>query len=461
MTPGLSLYDVAIVGGGASGTLTALNLLRLARSPLRIGLWDAFGRFGLGVAYSTVDPGHRLNVPAKGMSAWADHPAHFIDWLRESDPALDGGHFAARERYGAYLQALLSAASDSAEPGVSLTLHREEMGPASVGATGVAGTFESGRGWRARSLVLATGNPLPADLRVPDDGIYGTSGYHRSPWSGQALSDLTSDAPVLLLGTGLTSVDVALSLRARGHRGPIHALSRHGQWPRVHAPFEPLSDGWQPPMGASLRGLFRAVRERIARAPSGSGWRAVIDGLRPHNQTLWQRLGDKEQRRFLRHLRPYWDVHRHRVAPEPGDLLEALRKEGAVLTHAGRLLAFRRGQGGGEIEAIYRPRGGAATTTLRVQRVINCTGPATLRTAAASPLSGWLAEGIGSLDAHGQGLRTDERGALLDTRGLALHPIFTLGPLRRGELWETTAVPEIRVQAEALARTLLGHLSST
>ncbi len=453
MSADFHTYDVAIAGGGASGTLTALNLLALADGPIRVGLWDDDGRFGQGVAYSTVHPEHRLNVPARSMGAWPDRPTHFLEWLRATGLEVADGDFVPRARYGAYLQELLYRAQRRPSRG-ALTLHAEAMNEVEPTSDGMTGRLTSGVGWRAKALVLAIGNQLPANLRVPDHGVYGSAAYHRSPWSTDALAGIPADAAVLLLGAGLTSVDVVVSLRAAGHRGPIHALSRHGLWPHLHSPFKPLNDGWKPPLGGSLQTLLRAVRHRVARARPEESWQAVVDALRPFSQPLWSSLSLADQRRFIRHLRPYWDVHRHRVAPEPGGMAAALREEGALTTHAGRLLEFR--PESGEVVATFRPRGEGSPRQLRVSRVINCTGPATLSSAAPPLLDGLLQRGEAVLDPHAQGLRADLPGALLDKEGRTSNRLFTLGPLRRGELWETTAVPEIRAQAQALARALLG-----
>ena len=454
MIPDLLSYDVAIVGGGASGTLTALNLLALSPGPLRVAIWDRAGRFGQGVAYSTVEPGHRLNVPAKGMGAWPDQPTHFLEWLRSGGATVSEGDFVPRERYGTYLRELFERAVAEHRPGCALVPVSEAMGEVEMATGGIEGRLASGERWQARALVLALGNQLPANLRIPDHGVYASTAYHRSPWNPGALSGLPVDAPVLLLGTGLTSVDVVVSLRTAGHRGPIHVLSRRGLWPKPHCAFTALSDGWKPPLTGGLRPLLCAVRERISQGRPAEDWRAVIDALRPWSQQLWSGLSLTDQRRFIRHLRPYWDVHRHRVAPEPGEVVATLQSQGTISTHAGRLLELR--PMGGGVEAIFRPRGELSPQILQISRVINCTGPSTLATGAPTPLAGLLKRGEAVLDPHAQGLRASPDGALLNAQGEPSGKLFTLGPLRRGELWETTAVPEIRLQAQVLTRALLG-----
>jgi uncharacterized NAD(P)/FAD-binding protein YdhS len=255
---------------------------------------------------------------------------------------------------------------------------------------------------------------------------------------------------VLLLGTGLTMVDAALALEHRGHRGPIHALSRHGLLPHVHGE---ISDGQQVRVGASgLRGLLRAVR---AAARAATDWRAIVDGLRTVTPRIWARLPVADKRRFLRHVRPYWDVHRHRMAPSAADKIAQLKGECRLRIHAGRLRAI---EPWGELAvARYRPRGERRESELRVARIVDCTGPAMYLADMRHPLiASALEQGLVRADALGIGLETDAEGAL---RGSAAGRLFTLGNLRRGELWETTAIPELRAQARRIAERLVRELS--
>ncbi|MFL5313220.1 MAG: FAD/NAD(P)-binding protein [Myxococcales bacterium] len=437
--------DVAIVGGGASGTLVAVQLLRQARGPWRIALIERTGALARGVAYGPAEPCHLLNVPAAGMSALPDDPDHFVRW---SGAAADA--FVPRAVYGAYLEALLTSAHAAAAPGVTLQLVCGEAASATVDGGGVRIALREGGEIEARAAVLALGNLIGPDLQVPDGGLYSGPLYRRSPWQAGALDGIARDGSVLLLGTGLTMVDAALALQRRGHRGTIHALSRHGLLPHVH---DDASGPAQPRIGAvGVRGLLRALR---AASQRGGDWRAPLDALRPVAQRIWSRLSHEERCRFLRHLRPYWDVHRHRMAPGVGAAIARLRTRDRLHVHTGRVQCFT--VEGGCAVALYRPRGERQTRELRVARVINCTGPATqLRDVRHALVDSLLAQGLARPDALGMGFATDRDGALL---GAAPGLLFTLGTLRRGELWETTSIPELRSQARAVAQRLVSDLA--
>ncbi|WP_257452871.1 FAD/NAD(P)-binding protein [Archangium lipolyticum] len=445
-------WDVVVVGGGASGTLLAAQLLRGARAPFRVALLERTGRMGPGLAYSTESPSHLLNVPTGRMSAFPDDPEHFLRWMRRVEPGTGPGDFAQRRRYGQYLEDVLHEARRDAAPGVELEFLSGEVVSIAQEGDSVRVALEGGPVLEARMAVLAVGNSLPADLSVEDGGLYTSPRYIRSPWLEGALERVGPQDTVMLVGTGLTMVDTVLSLVERGHQGRIHALSRHGLLPHVHRPasVRALAEFQEPP---SIRAMLRTLRQEVRLAREDEGWRGVMDALRPHIVSLWRNLPEPEQRRFLRHLRSFWEVHRHRMAPAVGEVLERLQRTGVLSIHAARVRSFRPVDPG--VEVRFRRRGLAHEDTLLVQRVINCTGPDGTIARAHPLLRGLFAAGHARADALGLGLATDPGGALLDAEGEPSPVLFTLGPLRRGELWETTAIPEIRVQAHALARRLL------
>jgi len=445
--------DVAILGAGASGGLLAAALLRAARSPLRVLLLEQSGRFYRGPAYTTTEPQHLLNVPAGRMSALADDPGHFLRWLRTVEPDAKETDFVPRARYAQYLDSVLAEAEAAALPVVSLTQRHARARRLTLVPGGVLLQLEDGTRVRAARAVLALGNRPPAPLAVPDGGLYASERYVALPWeSGMGLETSDPDESVLLLGSGLTAVDVALSLQARGHRGPVHLLSRHGLLPQVHrAGVAPHAFA---PRATTARALLHEVRDEVARVEvAGGNWRSVVDALRPHTALLWQRLDVAEKRRLLRHLRAYWEPHRHRMAPQVGAAIAELRAQGQLHLHAGHVLGFALEHD--DVVVRLRPRGQLEETQLRVQRVLNCTGPSSLLAQPANSLVGeLLSSGFARADPLGLGLET-RNGALVDARGRASSRLFALGGVRRPELWESTAIPEIRAQAQALAQVLL------
>ncbi|MFL6245251.1 MAG: FAD/NAD(P)-binding protein [Thermoanaerobaculia bacterium] len=418
------LFDVAIIGAGASGTLTAVQFARIAPPGARGALIDAGARAARGLAYGTPYGAHLLNVPAARMSALPDDPEHFLRWLRGRDAQAGPGTFAPRAIYGDYLASLLAA--DETHSRVT------RIGGSAIGLTrGATWTvhLHDGRTIDARSVVLALGNLPPSDPLHLDDP---PAEYVRDPWAPGAAIGLAPDAPVLLIGSGLTAVDVAVALRHEGHRGRITMLSRHGRLPQAHAPVTPRPLAFVPfstPLGA-----LRWVREQIA---AGEEWRAVVDSLRPHTVTIWRAWSLAQRGAFLRHLKNLWDVHRHRAAPEVLAQLDA-----EVLR--GHVHSMRAG-------VIVETSAG----TLHVARVINCTGPACDYARLDLPLvvqmrrAGWLVP-----DPLRLGIETADDGRLIGVDGQPVDDLYTLGPLRRPALWESTAIPEIREQAMELAKLL-------
>ena len=450
--------DIAVVGAGFSGTMVAVHLLRLARSSsaeVQVSLYEQGGAPGRGHAYGTTSPIHLLNVPAGRMSAFADSPGHFLEWARARGGTIQPGAFLPRHRYGEYLAEILSRETKASEG--RLGIHSAEVLDVESAGDGLRLRFRSGPARSASQVVLATGHPLPAPPIPLDRAVLDGGRYKENPWDSAALDQLPDDASLLLIGSGLTAVDVLLESRRRGFRGVIHLLSRRGLLPLPHGG----SDAPHPEIAADFpRGrllpMMKRLRNEVARAEkSGESWRSSVDALRPATQELWRSLGPEERRRFLRHPRAYWEVHRHRVAPEIDEKVKVELQSRGVVRHAARIVAIDAGRDA--LRITIAPRGAASEQSLLVQRVINCTGPNTGVEMCRSPLTLTLLKaGVCRPDELGIGLACDADGALVDGAGRVSDRLFTLGPLRKGELWESTAVPELRVQAERLARRLLG-----
>ncbi len=437
-------FDVAIVGGGASAALLAIQLLRRAPRGFRLVLVDRAGDFARGIAYRTVESCHLLNVPAARMSALPDEEGHFLSWLRRHESGAGPETYARRLLYGDYLSELL----DSAERGAAGTLlerTQDEVQDLEEVSSGVRLQLATGDSFLAGRVVLALGNFPPSPLEVAEDA---QRLVWQSPWPRNALWP-PSEATVLVVGAGLTAVDVLLSLAARGHRGSWHVLSRHGLMPNPHGETTLAPLKLELPRG-KVRRLVRAVRE--ASAPFAD-WRPAVDSVRTQAQALWRSVSHAEQARFMRHARTYWEVHRHRVAPAVGRVVQGFRDSGQLQVHAGRLLglvALR-----SRLEASFRPRGAAHQERLVVDLVVNCTGPAGQVANPDALVRALLRRGLARPGPFRLGLATDERGALLDAHSRAGGLLWTLGSVRRGEVWESTAIPDIRVQAAELATHLV------
>jgi uncharacterized NAD(P)/FAD-binding protein YdhS len=425
-----------IVGGGFSGTLVAIHLLRQGNG-VHIDLIDP--RIpGRGLAYSTVWDDHLLNVPAIRMSAFGSEPMHFLEWLQANGkPDADAGLFAPRKLYGSYLQDVLESSIRAAAGRCTFRHHMGEAVHAWSDSVSAYVLLRNGERIQGGKIVLASGNPAPRTL----------TGGMDSPWVAGAFANLDRDRDVLLIGAGLTAVDAFLALQAQGHRGKVHFVSRRGKLPHAHQPYRPLPDSFSPSGAMGARLLLREIRRHVREAAAaGVDWRAVIDSMRPVTNDIWRELELCEQRRVLRHLKTWWDIHRHRMAPEIGAKVAAARARGQIVVHAGRLKQLA---ADGRAEISLRTQ---EMLTLDVQRVINCTGSDEDYRKTANPLVGaLLAAGRIAPNAIGKGLRTSEHGELHDAGGATCDWLLTLGPPRLGGLFETTAVPELRRQAEALA----------
>jgi uncharacterized NAD(P)/FAD-binding protein YdhS len=422
--------QVAIVGAGASGTLQALHLKRAGADVTLIERGDRPGR---GVAYGTRRPEHLLNVPARRMSAFADDPGHFSRWYADLTGATEED-YAPRLVYGDYLTGLLAEAGIAAVQGEAVDVAR--------GAVLLA----DGRRLAADAVVLAPGNFRPATPRGIDVAALGEV-WIEDPWAG-GLDGLGHGDVVFLLGTGLTAVDVALTLEATGFRGRIVALSRRGLAPRVHGLREPMVAAREDLVPACVP-MLRRVRARTAQI----GWRSAVQELRTVTQWLWGEADMKERRRFLRHLRPWWDVHRHKLAPAVGATIETMRAEARLAIAGGRLVSVAPVEGGADVH--FRLRGQDAVEHLRATRVVNCTGPESDIARVGEPLlDALLASGTIRQDPLRVGVDVDEDCRAIGADGRASETLSVIGPVTRGTFWESVAVPDIRVQAAAVAERL-------
>ena len=446
---------LAIVGAGFCGTMVATHVLRAPGGPFdRVVLVERNGREIGGVAYGTPSTSHTLNVPAGRMSAFEDDPDDFLRFVRASDPALTGGSFVPRRLYGEYLAETLAETRRAS--GVPLVRVAGEVTELEEHPAGVRLGLRDGRRLDAAHTVLAVGNYPPSDPPAEDGGLYRSLRYARDPWAPDALEGDRHE-PVLLLGSGLTMCDVALALRDADQAAPIVAISRRGLLPQPHRVSPKAPPHLDPPAGmddwpATALGLLRGLRDEVRRAAAdGVDWREVVTSIRHDTPALWRRLDDDERRRFLRHLRPYWETHRHRSSPETGFAVEAMVEAGALRLVTGRVLGYAESEGG--VTVRYTTRTGAAER--EVGKVINCTGPDTDLARVRDPLVRSLRDaGRVRPDALGLGLATDEDGRLVDASGRPSERVSLAGPLRKGLLWEHTAVPELRVEAARLARRL-------
>jgi uncharacterized NAD(P)/FAD-binding protein YdhS len=450
------LTTIAVIGAGFSGTLLSLHLLRHCPPPIRLVLIERNSQFGRGLAYGTGNASHILNVPAARMSAFHDRPNDFLDWL-SSQPGgeASGPHtFAPRLAFGAYIRALLNE-EIKRNGRERLELVRGSVTGLDRGTHPLVLTLDRDRSIEADFAVLATGNFPPEPMPAANASFYDTKFYRPDPWAADAFSGLDPAAPVLLLGTGLTTVDAMISLLDQDHRGPIYALSRRGLMPRRHASV-PLPAPEHAPFPTSLNALTRFLRQESERAiAQGSSWQPIIDEMRPFTVDMWQVMSLADRRRFLRHLRPWWEVHRHRMAGAVADRIDAARDRAQLRVLVGRVRDYAIKDDRAEV--MYRPRREDGLVSLEVMRVVNCAGPNADYDRIPDPLiRGLLHNGVARPDKLRLGLDVTGNCALLNREGAISRRLFAVGPVTKGAFWEMTAVPDIRRQTEKLAEYLAG-----
>ena len=440
----MSRLTVAVIGGGYSGTLQTIHLLRRGAA---VTLVERAKRLGRGIAYSTPHSDHLLNVAAGRMSAFPDEPNHFADWLSRREGG-GPGDFVQRKLYGAYLEELLSLAS--AEAGDRLRVARDEAVDIVATGGGEIVRLRSGDSIKADKVILALGNLEPDVPRGIAPELRSEGIYVADPWASDIAAGIGDADTVLLIGTGLTAIDAALILDSAGFRGRILAISRRGLVPRAHSPAAAHAAGLDAVPELSGSKLVRFVRQQAGKL----GWRAAVYQLRPVTQPLWARSSPEQRRRFLRHLRPWWDVHRHRIAPSIAERIEGMERAGRLAFASGKIVSISPGER--DAAAVeWRPRGSDVVERLETARIVNCTGPQMDVSRAGEPLLDRLI-GAGRVrpDVCRIGIDVDPEYHILDRQGHASPSLYAVGPMTRGAVWEIVAVPDIRAQVRVLASHL-------
>ena len=452
---------IAVIGGGFTGTAVALHLARETPPTTRIKIFEPRAVLGAGLAYSTQHPAHRINAPAQRMSLWADEPDDFHRWLFASDACRDdpqaalpdGRIFPQRGVFGSYVAAQVHPYLVSGK-----ITHVRSAAQALSWQKGRWAIEVAGPCFFADAVVLATGHAPPCEIPGILAPVVTHQRFIADPWQAGRLAKIGLQDRVLIVGTGLTMADVVAALDHAGHTGPIHAISRRGQVPRQHAEqiCPPYGEFTEPP-GRTARLLLRQVREAVARAAAdGIPWQSVFDALRGQAGDIWTALPEQERRRFLRHARPYWETHRHRLPPPTCAVMERRRARGTLTIEAAAIEAVAvRGQ---TLEVTLKPPG-RDTIQPSFDTVILTTGPGPIATVPNWLVTNLLADGIVKLDDVGQGFVCDEKAQPLGPVQ-SWPPLFVAGPLARGSLGDVSSVPEIVLQAENIAHAITREIGA-
>lgn len=463
MSTAADTRHVVIIGGGYSGAMVAVNLARHARRPLTVTVVDRTGAPGRGAAYSTARPEHLLNVAARNMSALPDHPNHFVQWLQTRTDFADVPEaelretFIPRRIYGDYIRSLFQAAlhpiaDDAPVSLATVAADVTAMAPRAEG--GALVHLSDGEPLRADAVVLATGHCPPA----PFAGVEGLADDPRwcgNPW-GAWYEGLPADGGhVILLGTGLTMVDAVLALTALDWQGQITAVSRSGNLPLSH--FRGTEHPDYLPANAEelgLDGLVRLVEEQCAQLrAAGQNPCIAVDKLRPHTQRLWRSLSTAEKRTFIRDHAARWNVMRHRIAPQVHRTVTEAIESGRLKIVPATIREVSASDTG---LAVSVTEADGKASQLTGDRVVNCTGPHSRFSETGVPFyRDLLGSGLASVDELDMGLRATDDFRVLDRDGNPSSWLYAVGPLLKGMLWESIAVPELRGQSHHIARHLL------
>jgi len=457
--------DILIIGGGLSGTMLAVQLLRLP-GQRSIVVIEPRAELGRGEAYSAVELGHTLNGNAARMSVDPDNPDDLTQWLiahiaaggwpESAEQAVPVSElFPPRGLFGVYVQQRLAEArAVGARQGSTVEHVCAEVADLQIDSGSVQLTLSDGGILRGSQAVLATGM-FPA-ARTPQTQSSGLNAAALDPWDVAAMRELDPQSTVLIIGSGLTMVDAVVSLEQAGHRGPIEVFSRHGLLPHVRR----QPPAWVDFLAADhsirtprqlLRELRRHCRDAVAQ---GIDWQAPLDTVRAHIARLWSQATDVQRRQFVRHVRPWWESHHHRSPPLSAELIERLHQEGRLRIHAASFKRIEPGAGDAVTISI-RPRGETETGVVSGAALINSSGIEYDWRRVARPLpQQLLARGLVQPGPLALGI-TAKDGAVVDAEGQVSARLFAMGPPLRGMWWESTAVTDVAAQAKALARRLV------
>lgn len=448
-------YDISVIGAGVSGTLFAYHLLDLSRDKnVHVHLIEKNDQAGRGLAYDTSHDIHLLNVPVAKMGAFPAAINDFYNWLLSAGKSYGPGDFVPRSVFGDYIQSRWSALIS--DPSIQEKLHHHQTEAIDIIVEGNSPKYKvqlrDGLRINADRIMLSLGNFSPGPPRNASDSLINSDQYHADPWKEGLTESISQYEDVLIIGSGLTMVDVVCMLHRKGHKGKMISVSTHGFFPQVHKQVSAYPDFYEELKNYdTVVETYSVFKHHLRKAKAqGIDWRAVVDAIRPHNQTIWKNWNTIQKRIFIEHLRHIWGVARHRMPEANATILNEVLQSGQLQIHAGRIQkADLRDK---KVFVRFFERGNKTLSEQVADRAINCTGPqSNLQKVGSTLLNNLYAKGLICNDELGMGLLANEHGALFSSSGEASESLFTMGPPMKGILWEITAVPEIRQQAYDLA----------
>jgi uncharacterized NAD(P)/FAD-binding protein YdhS len=454
--------SVVIAGGGFCGILCLVHFVKKSTQKISVSVINGKYPLACGIAFRTYSNQHLLNVEARNMSAFPDEPDHFVEWCRKNP--MIGTHDAdvpttyfPRNYYGDYLGQILKETLQSAPPHININLITDEVTDVNTLQDKYEVITAGGMKISADKIILATGNSEPGPPSLKEPEFLGSKNYFSNPWSEESVSGLTKNDDVLIIGNGLTMVDVILGLREKKFTGKIISLSPHGFNILPHRKAPPqryILDELSPPydLETLFRLFYKHIREARTRGQSGE---TVVDAIRAKTQEIWTNLSVRDKKKFMTHLRHLWGVARHRLPALVHQQIQDMIKENKLDVIAARVKHIRECPEG--IEVLAQRRRDQSELRLRVARVINCTGPETdIRKQKSKLFDSLLAKGIVRPDDMNLGIDANDTFNVIGTDNNPNESIYAIGSLLKGKLWESTAVPELRIQAEKIVQHILG-----
>lgn len=457
--------EIAIIGAGFSGLMTAYHLIKEATIPLTIYIINDNETFGRGAAYSTPHLKHLLNVPAAKMSAIHDDPNHFLEWVHKQDAYktvnkdILGKTFLPRKVYGDYFNSIWEDALKNKRTDSTVNIIHDSA----VDIEKKDGRFiiylTSKVQISSDIVVLATGNETPADPAIANMDFYKSTSYIKNPWLTDVTSYIKDNKDILILGNGLTTVDLIITIMNAGYKGVIHTLSPTGfsilPHRHNHLEYKDFVNELTEPY--TLDDIYqKAWKHYRILHKVGISVEPIVDSLRPLTHKIWKALSHKDKTIFLKDIRTLWNKVRHRIAPHLYDYIQNLRLKGKVVVHRAKLIDIKEDASG--INVSYLSKQNNKLETLSTSLVINCTGPHIDITRSEDPLlKALVAKGMIQPDPLRIGMDVTEQWNLIGKDGVADTALYTIGGNLRGLLWETTAVPELKVQTSVLAKAILAQ----
>lgn len=453
-------YDIIIIGGGASGLLLLANICNKATKRTSITMINTGHPIARGIAYSTSNVNHLLNVRVSRMSAFTEDTNHFTNWILSKQEYSEyhsdslGECFVPRKMYGHYLDELYHSIISDHSKNIDFTYIDDVVIDLKKSENIFTVLLKNNQAIEGVKAVLCTGNQPPITL----PGLSSLKNSDRifiNPWDEKAVENINQDEPVFIIGAGLTMVDTAISLIDQGFKNKIIVLSKHGAIPLPH-PNErvtvPHSDIVPP---SDLHKIFSNLKARIRSAIDNTEWHEpVLEAVRPYTQKIWQELSIEEKNRFMRHINHRWSKLRHRLPLQVYDFIQALIAKNQVELYAGKLISVEENQESLTVEFFNKESN--SIIKKEVQRIINCIGPEGNISKVENPLiNNMLTSGMIANDALSLGFNATGDGKIINKQGEIVENLFTIGSGLRGILWESTAIPEIRVQAHQMATELV------